>query len=276
MMKYGLLAVPWGHNIGDALQSRLIRDMYAERGISDIKYLELGRTAEYEGDKLILPMNSCNVYSGPHDARKFASSKDVDYRYVGFHLHGNLSTFGKSVGLVSEYPIGCRDVPTRDFLRKLGYNAYFSGCVSMTLPRRQDGDYKLVYVIDDDPKKALPLCDPVDIRVLTSLCLPDGIPWRDAEDLAMRRMELLRDTAKMVITSRLHVYLPCVAMGIPVVFTRPIIPRTSLVEIFTPATVGYFRDIVRQNIVNALFDEGECVAKELDELAILGDRPFDK
>ena len=92
----------------------------------------------------------------------------------------------------------------------------------------------------------------------------------------MKRIELLRDTAKMVITSRLHVYLPCVAMGIPVVFTRPIIPRTSLVEIFTPATVDYFRNIVRQNIVNALFDEGECVAKKLDELAILGDRPFDR
>ena len=133
-----------------------------------------------------------------------------------------------------------------------------------------------VYVIDDDPKKALPFCDPVDIRVLTSLCLPDGIEWSKAEDLAMKRIELLRDTAKMVITSRLHVYLPCVAMGIPVVFTRPIIPRTSLVEIFTPATVDYFRDIVKQNIENALFDEGECVAKKLDELAILGDRPFDK
>ena len=275
-MKYGLLSIPWGHNIGDALQSRLIRDMYAEHGIDGVEYLELGKTAGYKGDKLILPMNSCNVYSGMQDAQKFASSGDIDYRYVGFHLHGNLATFGKSVRLTSEYPIGCRDVPTRDFLRNLGYNAYFSGCVSMTLPKRKEGDYRLVYVIDDDPKKALPFCDPVDIRVLTSLCLPDGIEWSKAEDLAMKRIELLRDTAKMVITSRLHVYLPCVAMGVPVVFTRPIIPRTSLVEIFTPATVDYFRDIVRQNIVNALFDEGECVAKKLDELAILGDRPFDR
>ena len=65
-------------------------------------------------------------------------------------------------------------------------------------------------------------------------------------------------------------------MGIPVVFTRPIIPRTSLVEIFTPATVDYFKPLVAQHFRNALFDEGECVAAELDNMAVLADRPFDK
>ena len=275
-MKYGLLSVPYGQNIGDAVQSYPIKDMYAEREITDVEYVERDRMSAYKGDRLILPMNSWNQYSGPQDARKFAPAKDIDYRYVGFHLQGNLSTFGKSVRLKSDYPIGCRDVPTRDFLRRLGYNAYFSGCVSMTLPRREDGDYRLVYVVDDDPKKALPFCDPVDIRVLTSICIENGIEWSKAEDLARKRIGLLRDTAKLVITSRLHVYLPCVAMGVPVIFTHPVSPRTSLVEIFTPATADYFRRLVRQNIVNALFGEGVCVAQELDSLAVLAERPFDR
>jgi hypothetical protein len=146
----------------------------------------------------------------------------------------------------------------------------------MTLPRREDGDYRLVYVVDDDPKKALPFCDPVDIRVLTSICIENGIEWSRAEDMARKRIGLLRDTAKLVITSRLHIYLPCVAMGVPVIFTRPVSQRTSLVEIFTPATADYFRGLVRQNIINALFGEGECVAQELDSLAVLAERPFNR
>lgn len=275
-MKYGLLSVPWGHNIGDAVQSLLLRDLYEEHGVKCSEYIPVGQSFKYKGEKLLLPMNSCNVYGGPRDARKFAASSDIDYRYLGFHLHGDLRTFGKNVKLKSEYPIGCRDVPTRDFLRGLGYNAYFSGCISMTLPKRPDGDYRLVYVIDDDAKKGLPFCDPVDLRPMTSLCLPKDAPWEKCEGLARDRIALLRDTAKLVITSRLHVYLPCVAMGIPVVFTRPIIPRTSLVEIFTPATVDSFKPLVAQNFRNALFDEGECVAKQLDDMAVIADRPFDK
>ena len=275
-MRYGLLSVPWGHNIGDAVQSMLIHDMYREHGIDKAEYLSVGHTGGYKGQRLFLPMNACHVYGGEHDAYKFMPSKDIDYLYLGFHLHGNLRSFGRRVRLKSDYPIGCRDVPTRDFLRGLGYNAYFSGCISMTLPRREDGDYRLVYVIDDDAKKGLPFCDPVDLRVMTSLCLEDGMPWEKAEEKARERLNLLRDTAKLVLTSRLHVYLPCVAMGIPVIFTRPIIPRTSLVEIFTPATVDYFRPLVAQNFRNALFDEGECVAVELDKMAIIAERPFDR
>lgn len=275
-MKYGLLSVPWGHNIGDAVQSLLLRDLYEEHGVKCSEYIPVGQSFRYKGEKLLLPMNSCNVYGGPRDARKFAQSPDVDYRYLGFHLHGDLRTFGKNVKLKSDYPIGCRDVPTRDFLRSLGYNAYFSGCISMTLPKRQEGDYRLVYVIDDDAKKGLPFCDPVDLRPITSLCLPEDAPWEKCEELARERINLLRDTAKLVITSRLHVYLPCVAMGIPVLFTRPIIPRTSLVEIFTPATVDYIKPLVEQNFKNALFDEGECIAKQLDGMAVIAERPFDR
>lgn len=275
-MKYGLPSVPLGHNIDDAVQSLLLRDLYEEHGVECSEYVPVGQSFRYKGEKLLLPMNSCNVYGGPVDAKKFSASPDVDYRYLGFHLHGDLRTFQKNVRLESDYPIGCQDVPTRDFLRSLGYNAYFSGCISMTLPKRQEGDYNLVYVIDDDAKKGLPFCDPVDLRPITSLCLPKDTPWEKCEELARDRLALLRDTAKLVITSRLHVYLPCVAMGIPVLFTRPIIPRTSLVEIFTPATVDYMKPLVAQNFRNAIFDEGECVAKQLDDMAVIADRPFDR
>lgn len=254
----------------------LINDLYRERGISCDTYIPIDQYGSYSGDKLIVPDNACHTYFGPGDARKFMPSEDMDLRYVGFHLHGELRTFGKYVRITRDRRIGCRDVPTRDFMRRLGYDAYFSGCVSMTLPKRPDGDYRLVYVIDDDAKKGLPFCDPADLRVLTSLCLPDGEPWSLSEERARNRINLLRDTAKLVFTSRLHVYLPCVAMGIPVVFTRPIIPRTSLVEIFTPATVDYIKPLVMANIRNVLFDEGDPVSDKLDEIAVIAERPFDK
>ena len=275
-MKHGLLSVPGSVNVGDAVQTGLVRDMYEERGIKDYVRIQSGNTSGYRGEKMLLPLNSWNKYDGPRDTKWFAQSPDIDYLYLGFHLQGDLRTFGKNVKLKSDYPIGCRDVPTRDFLRSLGYNAYFSGCISMTLPKRPEGDYRLVYVIDDDARKGLPFCDPVDLRPITSLCLPKDAPWEKCEELARERIALLRDTAKLVITSRLHVYLPCVAMGIPVLFTRPIIPRTSLVEIFTPATVDYMKPLVAQNFKNALFDEGECVARQLDDMAVIAERPFDR
>lgn len=275
-MKYGLLSVPDSQNIGDAVQTFPLKDMYDERGIECSARVSSRWPGKYSGEKIVLPMNSWNLYRGPSDAVRFKQSKDIDYRFVGYHLEGNLTSFVKNVQLYSDYPIGCRDVPTRDFLRSIGYNAYFSGCISMTFPKRKDGDYKLVYVIDDDAKKGLPFCDPTDLRLLTSICLPGDGNWDLAEKMARKRIELLRDTAKLVITSRLHVYLPCVAMGIPVFFTQKTVPRTSLVEIFTPATVDYFKPLILQNFKNALFDEGECVAKELDDMAILADRPFDR
>ena len=275
-MKYGLLSVPDSQNIGDAVQTFPLKDMYDERGIECAARVSSRWPGKYVGEKIILPMNSWNLYRGPGDAIRFKQSKDIDYRFLGYHLEGDLASFAKNVRLTSDYPIGCRDVPTRDFLRSIGYNAYFSGCISMTFPKRKDGDYKLVYVIDDDAKKGLPFCDPVNLRLLTSICLPGDGNWDLAEQMARKRIELLRDTAKLVITSRLHVYLPCVAMGIPVLFTRPIVPRTSLVEIFTPATVDYMKPLVLQNFKNVLFDEGECVAKELDDMAVIAERPFDK
>lgn len=275
-MKYGLLSVPDSQNIGDAVQTFPLKAMYDERGIECSARVSSRWPGKYSGEKIVLPMNSWNLYRGPDDAVRFKQSKDIDYRFVGYHLEGNLTSFAKNVRLYSDYPIGCRDVPTRDFLRSIGYNAYFSGCISMTFPKRKEGDYKLVYVIDDDAKKGLPFCDPTDLRLLTSICLPGDGNWDLAEKMAKKRIELLRDTAKLVITSRLHVYLPCVAMGIPVFFTQKTVPRTSLVDIFTPATVDYFKPLVLQNFKNALFDEGECVAKELDDMAILADRPFDR
>lgn len=268
-MKYGLLSLKGSIDAGAALETAILRRLYAERGVSEVERVPLGGAADYRGERMRLPVNARIMYSGPRDARLFATSPDVETAYLGLGLAGDLRSFARDVRIETGLPVGCLDVGTRDFLRRAGANAYFSGCASMTLPRRADGDYRLVYVVDEDPRKGLPFCDPVDLRPLSSACLPGDADWETCERTAMERVELLRDTAKAVVTSNTGVYVPCVALGIPVVLTHPRGPRATVADVFCPATADVLRDLVRRNIVNALFDEGECVARELDDVAVV-------
>jgi len=115
-------------------------------------------------------------------------------------------------------PIGCRDFDSCFMYRKQGYSAYVYGCITSTLPKRPDGQYDKVYFYDipnslyqyipDNIKEgAISLSKRVDMRLD-----PERL-W----NLCVERYELLRDTARLVVTMDYHVATPCVAMGIPVI-----------------------------------------------------------
>lgn len=125
--------------------------------------------------------------------------------------------------------VGCRDEHTFNIMKKLNVDAYFSGCITLTLNKDKyikNNSIKNEVLFVDIPnlyKEKLILkaneyyCGGVNFKSLThsiSIYSKDII---DRFTLARRHLEAFCN-AKLVFTSRLHVALPCLALGTPVIF----------------------------------------------------------
>jgi hypothetical protein len=89
-------------------------------------------------------------------------------------------------------------------------------CMTLTFPQREspprDGKVFLV----DATSIAVPRSLRKGAVKMSHTIAPIG--HEQTLPYARRLLELYRDTARLVITTRLHTALPCIAMGIPVVF----------------------------------------------------------
>lgn len=162
-----------------------------------------------------------------------------------------------NLSYLKEYaPIGCRDYSTLDIMRRHGIESYFSGCLTLTLDikyRKEEKTdqvyfvdllyrYDKDYLYDSGLKKVLfnqiklnklfkniaslkkrILIDkliPKEIQnqacYVTHLC-ENSMSGIDKYALARRSLDLYAK-AKLVLTSRIHCALPCLALGTPVFF----------------------------------------------------------
>jgi len=134
-------------------------------------------------------------------------------------LHGIGGDYFRAYG-----PIGCRDMMTLEILKGLNIDAYFSGCLTLTLPKQKEtpdaGTYVCLVDLTENAEKAARkyLAETgLEIRVVSHgmICKPEAT----IEERFNKVEKLLTEyqNAKLVITSRLHVTLPCLALGTPVV-----------------------------------------------------------
>jgi hypothetical protein len=114
-------------------------------------------------------------------------------------------------------PIGCRDPWTIHLCARHGIDAWLSWCATLTLepaygPRTDE--VLLVDVASNDLERLPP-------RIAAGTKLSHTVP-RDCDRVAeaTRRLQLYAK-ARWVVTNRLHVLLPCAAMGTPVTLVRP-------------------------------------------------------
>jgi hypothetical protein len=124
--------------------------------------------------------------------------------------------------LKDNQPIGCRDLGTMQILRDRGIEAYYSKCLTLTFERRDAGvSNGMVYMVGVSKaavsivprtlrKKAV-WVDQARVRLPS---VPSHIKFQLAEHL----LDVYRRTASLIITSKIHCALPCIAMGIPVIF----------------------------------------------------------
>lgn len=111
-------------------------------------------------------------------------------------------------------PIGCRDRTTRDRLASTGVKAFLSGCITTTLALPEDDDpptHGARYQVDDaaDPLRGA--------TKLTHKLEPVQRSFTERVAESLERLVHYKQAAG-VSTSRLHCYLPCRALGIPVTF----------------------------------------------------------
>ena len=223
-MKFGQLVCNAQGNVGDDIQS-IAASLHLPR--VDVS-IDRESIHLYRGDEPVaLVMNGW--FSANPDA--WPPPPAIRPVFASFHVAGQFKqTIRRHVDYLKQFePIGTRDTATRDFLRSIGVKAETTYCLTLTFPTRQSAPRNgVVYLVD-----AGPIAVPKSLRVgavkMSHAVAPLGhevtIPY------ARRLLDMYRDTASLVVTTRLHAALPCIAMGIPVVyFGNKTDGRTSIIS----------------------------------------------
>jgi hypothetical protein len=159
---------------------------------------------------------------------------------VSHHLHVPqlLAEPGRLRYYERHQPIGCRDHATVELFRRHGLEAYFSGCLTLTLPTRSASRHDGVVFCDpfgplpgwrypgpDEPgfRSDLWRRVPAAVRARARFVTHWIAPGTDAATRTARAEALLDLYARaaVVVTSRLHCALPCLALGTPVILLVP-------------------------------------------------------
>lgn len=204
-----------------------------------------------------------------HWVNRFITPPNIVPLYTSVHFRNPRALTRAAVQHLKKHePIGCRDIPTLKLLLQRGIDAYFSGCLTMTLerPSMYRNDNVVISDLQSEfhelvptklSKDAIRTTHNTDIGIVPELSANyEQSPWEhllQVGDLSMQtvlasmypalrcrlsplRTDILPDSrvlsarhtvarsllrqfseARLVITSRLHCALPCLAFGTPVV-----------------------------------------------------------
>jgi hypothetical protein len=223
---------PRDGNIGDPIQSLAIENIYRKmEGDRNILLINRDDISIYSGEPCCLVMQAW--FGHYADTFPLPWSDKIKPIFIGFHLSTINDTREKFIAekihlkMKPFEPIGCRDRNTMRFLQKLGLEAYFSGCMTLTFDARNNAPKNgKIFVVDLTKKamKRLPkkIKDIADTSI-THFYYWDNYPvsWEGALELEQEARKILdryRDEARLVVTSKIHVAMPCVALRIPVIF----------------------------------------------------------
>ncbi len=135
-------------NIGDYIQS-LAAMQFCNN--DNVIYINRECLDQYSGDEVKLIMNGWFM----HSPMNWPPSNKITPLFVAFHLNklvvSELLDNKKSLEYFREHqPIGCRDRYTESLLREKGIEAYFSGCLTLTLGLTYKADKRedTIYFVD--------------------------------------------------------------------------------------------------------------------------------
>ena len=230
-MKYGVLIHEKTKNIGDDIQSYA-----ASCFLPSIDYLvdrDTIDTFESENDEKVAV-----IMSGWWGWKKWnwPPANCIVPKLVGMHVMDyGVREWGSPIydehlegiggGYLNCYgPVGARDNHTLKLLKKHNIDSYFSGCITLTLPKMKIKKSKqkyicLVDVSNDVITKVKELAQQKNMKVkIMTHSLPDGrenMTWEERSK-SVEKLLTVYQNAECVITTRLHVMLPCFAMEVPV------------------------------------------------------------
>lgn len=254
-MKYGLLTYDENRrffNVGDNIQSLAAKQFLPKVD----RLLNRERLAEYNGEEIKLIMNGWFT----HNINNWVPSESIDPIFVSFHMNNTAAPFmlsEKGIAYLKKHePIGCRDQFTANTLKEKGIDAYFTGCLTLTLDSYKVDESKRgddIYIVD--PLYSYPRPEKIFYNTKNSIKNilngkafklgkknkhlknfiskdvldvaefinqePPSNTYTDEEKFKMAEALLNKYArAKLVITSRIHCALPCLALGTPVIFVN--------------------------------------------------------
>ena len=172
-------------------------------------------------------------------------------KHVGIHLAPHVRTPEMLGTLKPCGVIGCRDTVTAKFLSENGVPTHLTRCATLTFPT-YEGRREGVYSVDLPPEMhervARLYKDPVrlshDLKPFTLDQVSDEAvhgQFRDAYSLLSKYR-----TAELVITTRVHATLPCIAFGTPVIYVGVLNEEDDRVSIFDGIGVRIATDEARR------------------------------
>lgn len=209
--------------IGDDIQLLAIENMYQYMGIpaEDVVRIDYGELATYDGEHLILPL-SFPLLSYTKDALITCFSDRIIPVFLGVCMIAD-SFEAEDIEYMKKYgPVGCRDLYTYTNLKANGIPSYLNGCMTLTLPLRAEaGKGKKVICIDVPDH----LCRIIPDDLIKNAEFFSHIYYTDEldctpEEKAREMYSYYINQGRLIITTRLHAALPCMAAGLPVVFLK--------------------------------------------------------
>lgn len=187
-----------------------------------------------------------------------------DYSYIDDSLVKYLQKHG---------PVGCRDRHTAEVLKEKQVPCYFSGCMTLTLKKFPDiePNHKTILVdVSDEVAEYIQTVLPEKEIIRKTHRLPKdevGLEWNVREERLVEYLKLYQG-AELVVTTRLHCALPCIALGTPVLFIGTFNEDFhTRIECFLDYFPCYSaEDILRHKADNNL--KNPLPVKSVDELAL--------
>lgn len=231
-MKFGILMHKTTQNVGDDIQAYA-----ASLLLPEVTYFldreDLDSFKTDDGEPAAVVMSAWYMW------RKWnwPPSKYIVPLFVGMHytdnekekLDGSPVTTEFLTGIGKDYMnacggIGCRDEFTRNTFDELGINAYFSGCITLTLPeqKRIKPQKEYVCTVDIAPEAEAHVAKLLAGSGIEHKIVKHRKDYRNSDATWEERVEYVKEiltvyqNAKCVVTRRLHCALPCLAMGVPV------------------------------------------------------------
>lgn len=226
-MEYGLVVFHNTDNIGDDIQSYAAMQ-FLPRVDHVIDREQLDLFSPPSGGYVAAIMNGWYM----HDKFSWPPSSHLVPLYLSMHFtrYDHLGIGEKYLeGLGGDYlrryaPIGCRDDATVQLLQEKGIETWFSGCVTLTLPKQPVKKPERPYLCICDLNKeqaehARNLAAAAGLDVVETAHRVDyythPMDWSERVT-ALKALLGTYQNAACVITSRLHCALPCLAMEVPV------------------------------------------------------------
>lgn len=219
-------------NLGDEIQS-----IAAIKAIKKLGF-ELDEIVDREQINTANPINL--LVNGFFQVEKLENllKDDVTPIFSNIHISTKYETLDDNLmqGFKKFQPIGCRDRATLKIFQNHGIDSFFNYCMTLTLDRRDEnikGD--TIFIVDLDNFVPLPKHLKKEKIVYSTQESVNFYSHEAKMVLAGELLERYKQEAKLVITSKLHCALPCIAMGIPVIlFAEKNNTRLQLAEEFIP------------------------------------------